>query len=876
MKKMAKAIPFKKKTIVNAISAVLLTSSFSLLAADETQTTNEQGAKNKDIEVIQVTGIRKSMAESLYLKKDADSIVDAISAEDVGKFPDKNVADSLQRIPGISVDRTFGEGRDVFVRGTGNGLNRTFMNGQNVASAYWWANDNASRGFNYTMLPSELVSRLEVYKSPQAKLDEGSIGGSVIVFTRRPMDVDPLVIQGSVESVYSDLPGVIDPQISSLVSWTNEEHSFGILASYSFQERELRRDGLEAFPTNALYSVTDENDNVTEDVYAVWGGGSTIFKQERERSTANITFQWQPTTEWDIVFNTVRSDLKMDNSNQNYLFLAGGAAVDGNINVTNPGFFTTSDGKQALSSGILSDNGNINAALDAIWRESTIETSVYDLDATYIADSWTAHGQIGFTRATGGSEHDQNYWFDGASSTQINLSNNINEFSFPDIDTTDASALTLNPDFLVRDWIREMEDQEFYAQGDINIDLDYDFIDSIEFGAKYRDHVIENNRTDAAASTSSDHPRYSELQAISLADVSSGLSPDLNGVTATAGSLTSYAWVDKDLVQSLVNPILNDLYQYNVNESAYFNINEKISAIYGQANFVADNLRGNIGLRVVKTDQTSEAYIDGAIDSVNRSYTDVLPSLNVVYDFSESVIIRGAIAKTMARPSYTDISSNLLIDATTQTASAGNPFLEPTYANQFEIGAEWYFGETSLVSATYFNKDLSTSIIKKAGIETINGEQVSVTRPYNADGAKIQGLELQWQQDIGMGFGMLTNLTLTDAEVSAEVGDLELPGNSKVQLNASVFYEVDTFSARLSYNYRSEAYGNLIMGGQIVTDDYGQFDATMGWDVTDHINLFMTSVNITNEVIYTNTTDGMPVGFYENGARYSVGARFKF
>jgi len=876
MKKMAKAIPFKKKTIVNAISAVLLTSSFSLLAADETQTTNEQGAKNKDIEVIQVTGIRKSMAESLYLKKDADSIVDAISAEDVGKFPDKNVADSLQRIPGISVDRTFGEGRDVFVRGTGNGLNRTLMNGQNVASAYWWANDNASRGFNYSILPSELVSKLEVFKSPQAKLDEGSIGGSVIVHTRRPMELDPLVLQGSFESVYSELPGVVDPQLSGLASWTNEEHSFGVLASYSFQEREVRRDGLEAFPTNALYSVTDENDNVTEDVYAVWGGGSTIFKQERERSTANITFQWQPTTEWDIVFNTVRSDLKMDNSNQNYLFLAGGAAVDGNINVTNPVFFSTSDGKQALSSGILSDNGNINAALDAIWRESTIETSVYDLDATYIADSWTAHGQIGFTRATGGSEHDQNYWFDGESSTQINLSNNINEFSFPDIDTTDASALTLNPDFLVRDWIRKMEDQEFYAQGDINIDLDYDFFNSIEFGAKYRDHVIENNRTDATASTSSAHPRYSELQAVSLADVSSGLSPDLNAVTATAGSLTSYAWVDKDLVQSLVNPILNDLYQYNTNENAYFNINEKISAIYGQANFSGEDFRGNIGLRVVKTDQTSEAYIGGAIDSVNRSYTDVLPSLNVVYDFSENVIIRGAIAKTMARPSYTDISANLLIDATTQTASAGNPFLEPTYANQFEIGAEWYFGETSLISATYFNKDLSTSIIKKAGIETINGEQVSVTRPYNADGAKIQGLELQWQQDIGMGFGMLTNLTLTDAEVSAEVGDLELPGNSKIQLNACVFYEVETFSARLSYNYRSEAYGNLIMGAQIVTDDYDQVDATIGWDVSDHVNLFMTAVNITNEVLYTNTTDGMPVGFYENGARYSVGARFKF
>jgi len=873
MKQVTTVLPFQKNVLVKTISAILISSSFSVYAVQEAV---EDKVAKKTVETITVTGIRKSMAESLYLKKDANSIVDAISAEDVGKFPDKNVADSLQRIPGISVDRSFGEGRDVFVRGTGNGLNRTLMNGQNVASAYWWANDNASRGFNYSMLASELVSKLEVFKSPQANLDEGSIGGAVIVHTRRPMELDPLVMQGSIEGVYSELPGVIDPQASGLFSWTNEDSNFGVLASYSSQKRELRRDGLEAFPDNPMYTVTDENDNVTKDVYAVWGGGSTIFRQERERTTANLTLQWQPSTEWDIVLNTVISDMKMDNSNQNYLFLVGGAAVDGNINVTKPGFIPTADGKQALVSGTLNNNGSVNAALDAIWRESTIKTAVYDLDMTYIEDDWSLHTQIGFTEASGGSDRDQNYWFDATTSTKINLASDINEFSFPDIDPKDASALTLNPNFLVRDWVRKMDDEEFYAQADLTLDLGWEFVPQIEMGVKYRDHTIENNRRDAFAATSSDPPRYADLQAISLVQVSSGLSPNLNGVAGTAGSLTSYAWVDKDLVSSVVDPILNDLYQYNTNTNAYFNINEKITAAYLKANFSTDDLRGNFGVRVVKTTQDSQAYIGGVIDTVSRSYTDVLPSLNVVYDVNSDLIIRGAIARAMARPAYVDISSNMLINATTQSASAGNPLLEPTYANQFEIGVEWYPSKTSLVAATYFNKALSTSIIKKAAIEQFNGQSLNITRPYNADGAKIHGIELQWQQDLGLGFGMLTNYTFTDAEVSDEVGDLFLPGNSKDQLNASVFYEDDAYSARLSYNYRSKAYGNLTMGSQIVTDNYGQWDATFGWDVSEHINLFFSAVNLTNEVIYTSTTDGTPVGFYENGSRFSAGARFKF
>jgi len=866
----SKNVPSQKKLLAQSISALLLTCPLAVTAAED-----GSGENAAMIEEVVTLGIRGSLQKALDIKQDADSIVDAINAEDIGKFPDKNVADSLQRIPGISVDRGWGEGRDIFVRGTDKDVNRTLMNGQNVGSAYWWANDNPSRGFNYSILASELVSTLEVYKSPQADHDEGSIGGAVNVRTRRPMDLDSGTFNASIEGQYSELPDAWDPQMSGLYSWKNDNETFGVLASYSSQKREMRRDGLEAFPTNSLYDITDQNGNTTEDVYAVWGGGSAIFRQERERETTNVTLQWRPSYRWDLVFNTVESNMSMDNNNQNYLFTMDYALADGAI-VTDPEFLDTSDGGKALVGGTVGDASTRGAAIEPIYRDAYVNTSVYDLDVSYEGDGWEAHAQVGVTAAEGGSDRDQNYWFQGNTGFDLSLSRDEVEFGYTDLNATDGTALTLNP-YAFRDFVRKMEDDEFYLQGDLDLHVEWGPIHSLKVGYKYRDHTIENNRSKGSADPT--HPSFAKLQAITLADVSSGSTPELHGETATSGSLTRYAWLDPDLAAQRIDSILHGegVMTYTYDQNAFYNINEEISAAYAKASFETEKLRGNFGVRVVKTDQTSEAYIDGAKGKVNRSYTDVLPSLNLVYQLNEDVIVRGALARTMARPTFTNLSSNLLIDATTNTASGGNPLLDPTYANQFEVGVEWYFGDASLFSATYFKKELSTYIVTNTAVETFNGETYNITRPFNADGADIQGIELQLQKDLGMGFGVIANYTYTDGQVASEVGDFELPGNSEDQLNASVYYEDDRFSARLSYNYRSEAYGDLVSGSQRVIEDSGQWDATFNWSATDNIDVFATAVNITNEVMYQTTSDGIPGwGFYENGSRFTAGVRLSF
>lgn len=854
-----------KKILAQVVSMVVLGGAFSVHA----QETADSAAP---MEEVMVTGIRSSLKQALTVKQNAESIVDAINSEDIGKFPDKNVADSLQRIPGISVDRIWGEGRDIFVRGTDSTMNRTLMNGQNVASAYWWANDNPSRGFNYSILASELVSSLEVYKSPEADIDEGSIGGTVIVRTRKPMDLDSLTVNVSVEDVYSELPDKHDPQLSGLISWKNDSDTFGVLASVNSQKRSVRRDGLEAFPDNSLYSVTDQDGNVTDDVYAVWGGGSAIFQQKNERLTTNLTMQFKPTDAWDMVLNYVKSDMDSDNNNQNYLFMPGGYKLANGDTVTDPRFIPTGDGKQAIVGGTFENPNDGGAAIEPIFREASVKSDVLDFDATYFGENWKGHVQLGTTNAEGGSDRDMGYWFEGNTRERVNLGPNTIEIEYLDLDPTDASALTL---LSARDWIRKMEDEETYVQGDMDFDVDWGIITDVKIGAKFRDETVTNKRT--VGTTDSSDPAW---QTITMDQVSTSLTPKLHGESATAGSLTQYAWIDGNLAKSVIDPMFRaGAMTYNFDQKAYYEINEKISALYAKGSFESGAVHGNFGVRAVDTDQTSTAYIDGELGDVSRSYTDYLPSLNIIYDLSDDVIIRAAASKAMARPTFQNLSANLTINATTSSASAGNPNLKPFYADQYEAGVEWYFAEASILSASYFVKNLDTFVFNRTETEVIDGDSLSVTRPYNApDGADIQGIEVQWQQDLGMGFGVVANYTYTDAEVPSVNGGqkLKLPGNSEDQMNASVYYEDDSFSVRLSYNYRSEAFGGLTSGSQLVTDAYDQWDATANWAATDQITLFFTAVNITNEIIYQRTDDGIPVGFYENGSRYSLGARIKF
>ncbi len=205
-----------KKTVLATNIAILLGSavSISAVAADAAATT----AAPENIEKIEVRGIRASNKANINEKRFSNAVVDAVTAEDIGKFPDSDVGQALGRVPGVTVGRTFGQGSSVSIRGTDPLMTLTTLNGQNVASTGWYDQMNVDRSFNYSMLPSELIGGMEVYKSTQANLVEGGIGGTVIVKTRKPLDMDANSVFVSAKGEYGSVNEDISPELSGRAS----------------------------------------------------------------------------------------------------------------------------------------------------------------------------------------------------------------------------------------------------------------------------------------------------------------------------------------------------------------------------------------------------------------------------------------------------------------------------------------------------------------------------------------------------------------------------------------------------------------------------------------------------------------------------------
>ncbi len=823
-----------------------------------------------------VTGFRNSLISSLDIKKSNNNFSDVITNEDIGKFPDKNIADSLQRVAGVSVDRIWGEGRDINIRGTDKDVNRTLLNGQNVASAYWWANDNPSRGFNYSILASELVSSVEIHKSPKADLDEGSIGGTVYLNTRAPLELPSREGRITLESQYNELPEKLDPQAAMLINWQNNEANFGVLTSITYQKRHVRRDGLEAFPRDQMYQIQDQDNLVYDDVSIPWATGSAIFKQVRERTTGHFSTQWQPKPNWDLKINGIFSQMGMNNSNHNYLALfdVDSLAETAPITVKNPIIYESTSGKKTLVGGTLGSSTTLLPTLDAIFRDAKIKTQFYDLDLHYSRNSWKLHTQIGTTAAEGGSEHDYLFRFAGRSAVDYEFKNNSIAMNFLDIDPRSASALNTFSD-QSRDWVRKMQDREIFGQLDWEHNFNANVLKKIKTGFKLRKREINNKRIKGSINTHSE--KWQDLKSFGLQYVSREVSPRLHNETAIEGSLQQYAIVDFDLAsEQLIPQLSDDVFIYQEDKSAFYNIKEGISAGYILSYWGMGSLESNLGIRWVSTDQVS-SFFDREDSSVShkRNYINILPSLNIKYYFSDRLLSRFSAAKVMARPSFSNLSGNIIVDGQENNASSGNPNLSPFKANQFDLGVEWYFKTASLAAANLFYKELSTFLVAKSENELIDGQIYSVSRPLNAQPLDMWGVELQWQQDLWNNVGIIANYTFTNTNSSEYSGidQVNLPGNSRDQFNSSLYYENKPWSARLSYNYRSKSFGGFTDGSQNLTKAYDQWDISCKWLIGERIGLYFEGINLGNEIVSYTSASGIPQGYYENGRRFTLGIR---
>ena len=286
--------------IASAVAVVLM----GVMASSHAQ----QTAAPAEMTAVTVTGIRASQQSAVNVKRNATSIVDAVSAEDVGKLPDTDVGETLGRIPGVSVGRAFGQGASVSVRGSDPQMTYTTLNGQTVASTGWYDQQAIDRSFNYSLLPSELIGGIEVYKSTQADITEGGIGGTVIVKTRKPLDMPAGTAFVSAKLGKGTVSTELNKDLSGLFSWKNDEKTFGVLVSGAVENGEYIRRGVEA---DGRWSA---------DV------GPTTFVQDRKRQALNINLQAKPSQSLELGLNYMKLQLDANNSNSTHYIFQGNDA----------------------------------------------------------------------------------------------------------------------------------------------------------------------------------------------------------------------------------------------------------------------------------------------------------------------------------------------------------------------------------------------------------------------------------------------------------------------------------------------------------------------------------------------------------------------
>ncbi|WP_370565633.1 TonB-dependent receptor [Luteimonas salinilitoris] len=855
--------------------------------AQDATTTTSADEVTTELETVQVLGsYASSLQRALDDKRYAPSVIDSIEAEDIGKLPAQNVAEALQRLPGVTIERDRGEGVYVRVRGLGPGFQLTTLNGQTMA-----VNENVrnsgqtGRQFRYDTLPSELVSGLEVIKSPTAAMDEGAIGGVVNVKTFRPLQLGASETHLSAELSRPQLAGENDPRLSGLYNWVNRDGSFGLLVSAAYAERSLRQDRVNETSWDYHADGIDSDGDGVEDTGAVYvpaGIRPTLELENRKRIGVASSLQWKPSDALELNLDLFYSRQEVD---YDELAIGSGFNVESMHNlVVDNGAVTGFDhrnGQVQLSretSGITDDNRSVRF-------NTTWQNDLWQLSGTAFvsrAHSWD-DDPIRRTRLRTDHVVDMSADFPQASG------DNIPAWVFTGgYDPTDPAA---TPGRRL-EW-REIDalDTERALQFDADRMLDGAFFSSLKAGVKYRERERTYDRMDLINNDISgitfDGSRFTALPVGDFLGGASGNVP-----TEWLAPIEAPFWGNWPTAGDLADsPTAGDL------QNSY-EVAEDIASAYLMGEFRRDlggrELRGNVGVRAVRTRQRTNGHasVDGAATPVDfrRSYNDILPSLNVAYDLTGNMLLRGAVAKVMTRPDLADLSSKLTFNSSGEilTATGGNPNLEPFEALQYDLTFEWYTAPSSAFVAGLFYKDISRFIQTQMTDLQFGGQTYLLSSKVNGGAAYVRGVELAWQQVFsGLpapfdGLGMQVNYTWTDSEANyvdeeARFKDA-LEGVAKNSYNIVGFYEKGPLSARLSYSWRDDIV-NSVGTADVATNNskaYGTLDGNLSWQINDVLAVYANAINLTGEVQRMYVGENLFTGYTDYGRTYSVGLRAKF
>jgi TonB-dependent receptor len=950
-------------------------------------------AEESEVEVVQVLGIRSSLSGALDRKRDAASVVDSITAEDLGKFPDQNIAESLQRVSGVFIDRQSGEGSKITVRGFGPEFNTVRLNNRTIATIdvgavdIFFSSVNLSRAFDFQALAAEVLTGADVVKTPTSDLWDGSLGASINMRTARPLDNIGLHMSGSAQGRYQDLGEEWGPRFSGIVSNTFADDEMGILLAVSYEDRSSRLEESRGGPW-AYYSgpTVDSEDSVEFRFPQEMGQSFTI--DDRKRLSVSSTYQYEPNENMGMTVDALYVDFSRETTTQGInapLQFPFFADVEVNENGTATSFTKTfgpvdyrfeegGGDSETVALGwngyLYLDNG-LSFTADVSWSRAEATNAATRLQPA-IKDNnpWNNPLQPGTTDNP------------LAGQTSPDFQNNIITWTNGDVpswstsldlaDPANARAhVALTPSI-------ELEDEVFEGRFDVSYELDYGALRGLKSGTFY------SERTKSALPYNSGIYRpsnpdgpfdpgytsagtlFADNNFVAHFDPTDGVQAPWEAINVPNGPRPNmggrFFSLPEDIFTSVTVPDLlgdsgadfprsflltdkegycqairegsgnNDVCSSQARPDLARRVQETTYGAYVRLDLDGEFQElpwaANFGLRYVETETTASGPsveliridpvdADGATSgldyitterqqlSADNSYSNLLPSANFKLSLSDKVDFRAAVSKVITRPNMGSITPNQSFSGLfgLSNRSSNNTDLKPFEAWQYDGSLEYYGDNGNAFSISLFYKDIDTFISETTELVPSGfshpafGEIIfRDTADRNRDGGSIQGYELAGlvYLDFLPGFlsnsGIQANYTfVTGQDDEAEIGNNALPlaatpgsgleGFTPHSYNLIAFYEDESFSARISWNWRDKFLVRRSGGAGIAEhfDDYGQLDLGFGYTLSENIKLTFDVSNVldANTIRYADVRERVILNEY-TGRRALLGVRATF
>ena len=906
----------------NLLSVALASAALMMAAAAQAQTADQNDTTGaNDLDTIKVTGIRRSIEASTDTKKESTSIVEAVSAEDIGKLPDVSIAESIARLPGLAAQRVAGRAQVISIRGLSPDFATTLLNGREMVST----GDN--RSVEFDQYPSELISSVTVYKTPDAGLLGQGLSGTVDLQTVRPLNFKDRVIAVSGRYQRNALGSAANQDATgnrfnaSFID-RSEDGRFGFSIGYSHSETPIQENQVGLYePWQAVGAGW--RPGVAAGTYYSDGIKALRRTGELKRDGVMATLQFKANENWTSTLDLLHSQAKqIDTANQFEVHIGGyNGGYSPGLNVTNP----TVDSNGTFTGGVVS---GVYPLVRGMYNKREDKINAF---------GWSNEFNVGMVKLLA----DVNY--SKATRDELNLENNTQLLPAPQLDTINlrirsGDFSTLTPGFDYSNPANLYLTNTIYGSGygkkpsvedelrgfkfaaSFPAPMAAKWLSGIDAGLNYADRTKDKRQPEGninlgAQGNTAIAPDL-QYGLVNLGFAGVGLIPSWNVPAAVSRYMT-------------FNPV--DNLSYLIPKA--WKVEEKITTGYLRADIDTQwgsvPVRGNVGLQLQHVDQSSNSrYWDSTRPAGSnvqpftdgKTYNEILPSLNLAFSFEHDQTLRVALARQVARPRVDQLRSSLEFGVDTSTGkpggSGGNPTLDPWRANAFDISYEKYFDSRGYVAAAFFYKDLRSYIytqtrdgydftdllvgyVPPAGSAPVQNTG-TFTAPYSGKGGSLQGLELTASVPLDLfseslrGFGIVasasfndSNIKIRDPESASSVGggDIDLPGLSKRVYNLTAYYENNGFEARISQRRRSDFIGEIgnfngnrtlrYVVGENITD--AQVGYTFGPGAMEGLSLLLQASNLTNSPYrtYAGSKD-RPLEYIEWGRTYLFGVNYRF